>query len=222
MNAIIYRELKCIQRQKKNIALSLIIVFSLPIIMSLKKYSFISKESITLMFLAIIPSTICLQFSNYTLLCDKRDKMDLFILSSNINKFIYMGCKIVIPIILSFLFDLILIGYEVLFIKDIHTSQEITFYLTIGILAALLASCISFMVIYIVKDEMYYQLYCVIGLMLVLVALLNIINPYKSELYFGILIIIVSIIILAFTIKIMDKRIVNNIKYNQKYGQNNF
>ena len=67
MNAIIYRELKCILRQKKNIVLSMIIILLLPMIIGAKNYSFISKESIIVMFLAIIPSTICLQFSNYTL-----------------------------------------------------------------------------------------------------------------------------------------------------------
>ncbi len=212
MNAIIYRELKCILRQKKNIVLSMIIILLLPMIIGAKNYSFISKESIIFMFLAIIPSTICLQFSNYTLLCDKKDKMNLYILSSDINKYVYMGCKVLIPVIVSFLFDLILLGYEVLFIKDVHTINEVHLYLTIGLLAALLASCISFMLIYIVKDEMYYQLYCVLSLIAILVIIITIVNPYKSTFYFIYSIIFTSIIILLAVSKIIDKRVTNNIK----------
>ncbi|WP_263346511.1 hypothetical protein [Paraclostridium sp. AKS81] len=36
MNAIIYRELKCILRQKKNIVLSMIIIILLPMIIGAK------------------------------------------------------------------------------------------------------------------------------------------------------------------------------------------
>lgn len=182
MKAIIYKDLISLKDQRKNFLLSLIFTLLMPVIIKHGKLGFLETNLLFLAMFTIVPLTICLQFSNYSLLSDKKDIMLPLIFCNNTNKSIFFIGKAIFPLLLSVGFNVIsFIVFKVTFEKDLfnYNFNKISIIFVCGLFSTIVTLFLSELLLFIVNNDVYYPTVCIILSFTIVGGALYLINPFN-------------------------------------------